>query len=125
MERALYTQVSNAVHEEFNAPPPQPEYVSVTKKDFTIEDFKSELPAPEREHNVETEQPVTFWSSHKDKIHVSSSSSSSNRKLHPPNLSGGTRTGGDVFMVYARFGDVLTALFSSYFFFSISIIDVD
>ena len=71
MERALYAQVSNAVNEEINAPPPQPDYVSMTKKDFTIEDFKHELPPPEREHNVETEQPVTFWTEHKHKIHVS------------------------------------------------------
>ena len=85
MERALYTQVSNAVNEEINAPPPQPDYVSMTKKDFTIEDFKHELPPPEREHNVETEQPVTFWSEHKHKIHVSIETSPLKKKKKKKN----------------------------------------
>ncbi|XP_077989002.1 sperm-associated antigen 8-like [Glandiceps talaboti] len=69
LEKMLYEQMSQQVHEEFNPPPPEPEYVSVTKKDFTVEGFVSVSPEPTMDHNVETEQPVTFWSEHKDKIH--------------------------------------------------------
>ena len=71
LERALYAEVSNQINDELNAPPPPTEFVSTTQKDFDVEGFKHELPAPEREHNVETEQPITFWSEHKQKIHVS------------------------------------------------------
>lgn len=69
LERALYAEVSNQLNDELNAPPPPTEFVSTTQKDFDVEGFKHELPAPEREHNVETEQPITFWSEHKQKIH--------------------------------------------------------
>ncbi|XP_033115300.1 sperm-associated antigen 8-like [Anneissia japonica] len=69
LERALYAQVSQEVHNEFNPPPPEVEYTSITKKDFTVEGFQSKEIEPEFEHNVETEQPITFWSSHKNKIH--------------------------------------------------------
>ncbi|XP_002739377.1 sperm-associated antigen 8-like [Saccoglossus kowalevskii] len=68
LEKMLYEKVSQEVHEEFNPPPPEPEYVSVTKKDFTVEGFVSESPEPTMDHNVETEQPITFWSDHKMKI---------------------------------------------------------
>lgn len=67
----LYEKVSSEVQEEFDPPPPEPEYSSVTHKDFDVEGFVHQHPAPKYEHNVETEQPVTFWSEHKNKIHVS------------------------------------------------------
>ncbi|XP_070543296.1 sperm-associated antigen 8-like [Ptychodera flava] len=69
LEKMLYDRVSKEVHEEFNPPPPEPEFVSVTQKDFTVEGFVSVSPEPTMDHNVETEQPITFWSEHKDKIH--------------------------------------------------------
>lgn len=68
-ERALFAQVSQEIQNEVNQPPPIAEYKSVTQKDFFDDDFKSELPAPLYEHNVNTEQPITFWSQHKEKIH--------------------------------------------------------
>nr|XP_054756512.1 sperm-associated antigen 8-like [Lytechinus pictus] len=68
MERALYAKVSQEIQDEVNEPPPIAEYKSVTQKDFFDDDFKSELPAPLYEHNVNTEQPITFWSQHKEKI---------------------------------------------------------
>ncbi|XP_038073832.1 sperm-associated antigen 8-like [Patiria miniata] len=68
MERALYAKVAKEVQDEMDQPPPMPEYQSVTQKDFDVEGFVSELPPPELEHNVANEQPVTFWSEHKQKI---------------------------------------------------------
>ncbi|XP_071954509.1 sperm-associated antigen 8-like [Antedon mediterranea] len=69
LEKALFEQVAQEVNQEFNPPPPDVEYVSITKKDFTVEGFQSKEIQPQFEHNVETEQPVTFWSTHKNKIH--------------------------------------------------------
>lgn len=68
MERALYAKVSQELQEEINEPSPVEEYKSVTQKDFYDDEFESELPAPLYEHNVNTEQPITFWSHHKEKI---------------------------------------------------------
>ncbi|XP_071794312.1 sperm-associated antigen 8-like [Asterias amurensis] len=67
-ERALYAQVAKELQEEAEEPPPMPEYKSVTQKDFDVEGFVSELPPPEMEHNVANEQPITFWTQHKQKI---------------------------------------------------------
>lgn len=67
----LYAKVSQEVLAESDPPPPEPDYCSVTQNDFNVEGFVHELPPPKHEHNVETEQPITFWSTHKDKIHVS------------------------------------------------------
>ncbi|KAJ8029574.1 Sperm-associated antigen 8 [Holothuria leucospilota] len=69
LEKTLYAKVSQEVQEEFDVPPPETEYNSVTRKDFDVDGFVSQHPPPKHEHNVETEQPVTFWSEHKDKIH--------------------------------------------------------
>jgi hypothetical protein len=66
--RALYAKVAKEVQDEAEQPPPMPEYQSVTHKDFDVDGFVSELPAPELEHNVANEQPITFWSEHKQKI---------------------------------------------------------
>ncbi len=71
MERALYAQVAKELQEEVEEPPPMPEYKSVTQKDFDVEGFVSELPPPELEHNIANEQPITFWTQHKQKIPVS------------------------------------------------------
>ena len=73
-QRALLAQVTQELQNEVNEPPPIAEYKSVTQKDFFDEEFKSELPPPQYEHNVNTEQPITFWSQHKEKIHVSMNS---------------------------------------------------
>lgn len=70
LEQMLYEKVSQEVHNTFNPPPPQPDYVSITKKDFSKE-FESIKPAPTRDHDLLREQPVTFWTEHVDKLHVS------------------------------------------------------
>jgi len=69
LEKMLYEQVSKEVHAEFNQPPPQPDYKSTTQKDFIRDGFISTKPAPTANHNVVTEQPVTFWTEHRDVIH--------------------------------------------------------
>ncbi|XP_071844623.1 sperm-associated antigen 8-like [Apostichopus japonicus] len=69
LEKMLYAKVSQEVLAESDPPPPEPDYCSVTQNDFNVEGFVHELPPPKHEHNVETEQPITFWSAHKDKIH--------------------------------------------------------
>ncbi|XP_071482337.1 sperm-associated antigen 8-like [Diadema antillarum] len=69
MERALLAQVTQDIQAEVSEPQPIAEYKSVTQKDFNIDDFQSVLPPPKYEHNVNTEQPITFWSEHKEKIH--------------------------------------------------------
>jgi len=69
LQKMLYEQVSKEVHEEFNPPPPTPDYKSVTHNDFNKEDFISTQPAPTAHHDVVMEQPVTFWSDHRDVVH--------------------------------------------------------
>jgi hypothetical protein len=58
---------SQEVHSEFNPPPPQPDYLSVTKKDFFSNDFTPIERKPEKEHDLYQEQAVTFWSQQLDK----------------------------------------------------------
>ncbi|XP_078615262.1 sperm-associated antigen 8-like [Branchiostoma floridae x Branchiostoma japonicum] len=69
LTQALYQKVSEDVHQEFNPPPPPVEYKSVTAKDFWDDSFVPSMPEPIKDHSVEREQPMTFWSQHKDKIH--------------------------------------------------------
>ncbi|XP_074651231.1 sperm-associated antigen 8-like [Tubulanus polymorphus] len=61
----IYDQASKEVHEEFNPPPEPTEFKSVTQKDFNIDDFVPQEAKYTRSHNL-SEQPVTFWSDHKD-----------------------------------------------------------
>ncbi|KAL5515702.1 hypothetical protein EMCRGX_G000906 [Ephydatia muelleri] len=61
LTRQIYEMVSAEVHEEFHPPPSPPDYTSTMKKDFH-RDFVSTLPPPTKEHNVLTEDPLTFWS---------------------------------------------------------------
>ncbi|XP_013416545.1 sperm-associated antigen 8 [Lingula anatina] len=68
LEQMFFEQVSKEVHEDFNPPPPQPDYLSVTTKDFSKE-FESIKPAPTQPHDLTREQPVTFWTEHVDKLH--------------------------------------------------------
>ncbi|XP_078483540.1 sperm-associated antigen 8-like [Ciona intestinalis] len=69
IERMLYNKVGEETHREFNPPPPPMEYVTIKQQDFDKPDFKSTVPPPTKDHNVNTEQCVTFWSTHTNKIH--------------------------------------------------------
>jgi len=68
IERMLYSQVGAEVHKEFNPLPPPTEYISIKQSDYDKPDFVSTKPPPTKDHNVNTEQPVTFWSTHTSKI---------------------------------------------------------
>nr|CAB3266509.1 sperm-associated antigen 8-like [Phallusia mammillata] len=69
VEKMLYNQVGEQTHREFNPPPPATEFLTIKQQDFDKPDFVSTVPPPTKDHNVNTEQSITFWSSHKDKIH--------------------------------------------------------
>jgi len=65
--------MEQAIQEVFKADTdpdgPEPlDYKSVTAKDYNIDDFQHVPPKPTKNHNYRSEQPVTFWSEHKDKI---------------------------------------------------------
>ncbi|XP_065829127.1 sperm-associated antigen 8-like [Oscarella lobularis] len=60
LEREIRHHISQEVHEEFNPPPPKPDYVSTTKKDFTKE-FTPIEKKPTKEHHLYKELPSTFW----------------------------------------------------------------
>lgn len=65
----LEKAIQKVFQDDINPPPPEPiDYRSVTAKDFNIEGFKHVPPKPTKNHNFKTEQPVTFWSEHKDKV---------------------------------------------------------
>ncbi|XP_025077821.1 sperm-associated antigen 8-like [Pomacea canaliculata] len=68
MRRMLFAQICE---EKKVGPEPEPEptdFRSVKMVDYDFE-FESKPPAPTRDHNYRTEQPVTFWTEHKDKLH--------------------------------------------------------
>ncbi|KAK6188939.1 hypothetical protein SNE40_005013 [Patella caerulea] len=68
MEQMLYEQLSKEVNEEFNPPPPATDFRSVTIVDYT-KDFTPEEPIIDTsKHNYKTEQPVTFWTEHRDRV---------------------------------------------------------
>lgn len=74
--RQMYMEqaVQEVFRDDINDPEPEPlDYKSVTAKDFNKDDFKHVPPKPTKNHNYRTEQPVTFWSEHKEKIHGVSS----------------------------------------------------
>ncbi|XP_039270986.2 sperm-associated antigen 8-like [Styela clava] len=68
IEQMLYDEIGQQTHEDFNPPPPKTEYITIKQQDFDKSDFESTLPPPTKEHNVNTEQCVTFWSEHTNKI---------------------------------------------------------
>ncbi|KAL5004232.1 hypothetical protein ScPMuIL_017688 [Solemya velum] len=71
LEQMLLEQVSKEVFgSELSPNPPEPtDFKSVTGGDFIVEGFVHKKPEPTKAHNYKNEQPVTFWSEHKDKIH--------------------------------------------------------
>ncbi|XP_076800086.1 sperm-associated antigen 8-like [Clavelina lepadiformis] len=68
-ERMLFSKVGEETHKEFNPPPPAPEFITIKQQDFDKADFKSIKPPATMDHNVSTEQCITFWSTHRNKIH--------------------------------------------------------
>ena len=68
IERMLYSQIGEETHKEFNPPPPQTEYISIKQQDYDKSDFVSTKPTATKDHNVNTEQAVSFWSAHTSKI---------------------------------------------------------
>ncbi|XP_062599110.1 sperm-associated antigen 8-like [Saccostrea cucullata] len=56
--------------DELNPPQPEPtDFRSITMKDFNKPEFVSKKPVPTKTHDYRKDQPVTFWSEHKDVIH--------------------------------------------------------
>eukprot|EP00795_Rhopilema_esculentum_P005862 gene5862-11185_t len=68
LERHLYQQISNEVKQEFNPPPPKVDYTSTTKKDFS-KDFQPIEQPPTMHHDVNSDQPLTFWNHNLNSIH--------------------------------------------------------
>ncbi|XP_041362499.1 sperm-associated antigen 8-like [Gigantopelta aegis] len=64
LEQVVNEMKSNAVDPEREVE----EYKSITMKDFNKDDFVSVPPAPTACHDYKTEQPITFWSEHRDKV---------------------------------------------------------
>lgn len=68
MERMLFAKVCNEMSVEGDGGPEKTDFRSVKMADYDFE-FTPQKIAPTRDHNYRKEQPVTFWSEHKDKIH--------------------------------------------------------
>ncbi|KAL4228274.1 Sperm-associated antigen 8 [Mactra antiquata] len=69
--RQMYMEqaIQEVFKDDLNPPEQEPlDYKSVTAKDFNIEGFEHVPPQPTKNHNYRTEQPVSFWSEHKDRI---------------------------------------------------------
>lgn len=71
MQQMFLERVLADMEREQNPPPEPDDEVpkSVTQKDFNLDDFIPRQPAPYSEHDYRKEEPVTFWSEHRDKIH--------------------------------------------------------
>lgn len=69
LEQMLYQQISQEVHAEFNPEPEPVDYKSVTHADYNKDEFVSHKPKPTAPHDYVSEQPATFWTEHKEKMH--------------------------------------------------------
>jgi len=67
-ERLLFEQALKEVEEDLNKPFVD-EYISTKQQDYDQPDFESRKPAPTADRDYTREQPVTFWSEHRNKIH--------------------------------------------------------
>ena len=61
MERQMYTLAARQVEEASKPPEVHIDYNSTTKKDFTRE-FDNSRPQPVLEHNIYSDNAITFWS---------------------------------------------------------------
>ncbi|KAJ8303978.1 hypothetical protein KUTeg_017561 [Tegillarca granosa] len=70
MKQMLYEKVGKEVFsEELDPSSAEPtDFRSVTMKDFNIEGFEHKKPVPTKKHDYRKDQPVTFWSEHKDRV---------------------------------------------------------
>lgn len=66
-EQELLKQFEREAEAEFAGEAVEPVTASVTKTDFFSREFVSKPPAPTRPHNYELDQPVTFWTEHRDR----------------------------------------------------------
>uniref|UniRef100_A0A1I8HWU8 Sperm-associated antigen 8-like n=1 Tax=Macrostomum lignano TaxID=282301 RepID=A0A1I8HWU8_9PLAT len=66
-EQELLKQFEREAEEEFSGEAVEPVTASVTKTDFFSREFVSKPPAPTRNHNYEIDQPITFWTEHRDR----------------------------------------------------------
>ncbi|KAI6656407.1 hypothetical protein LOD99_1204 [Oopsacas minuta] len=62
MEQRMYEHAAKLVEETSKPPKVEIDYTSTTKKAFTRE-FDSSRPPPVLEHNVNTDNAITYWSS--------------------------------------------------------------
>jgi len=67
-EQMLFEQAIKEVDEQLNALAVD-EMISTAQQDYTVADFETRKPAPTTERDYTKEQPVTFWTEHRDKIH--------------------------------------------------------
>jgi len=61
LEKELYEKISSEMHEKMNQPPPPIDFMSTTKQDYKRE-YQPIEKQTTREHNVNTDEPMTFWS---------------------------------------------------------------
>lgn len=69
MERMLLEKVLREIDQEQNPPEEPVDFKSVTHEHYNLDDFSAMQPAPSSAHDYRVEQPVTFWSEHRDKAH--------------------------------------------------------
>ncbi|XP_067296088.1 sperm associated antigen 8 isoform X2 [Pseudorasbora parva] len=68
LENELIKRISDQIHAELNADPPDTEMCSMTKADYKVEGFKSVHTPLTMDHDYTTEQAITFWSDNYKKI---------------------------------------------------------
>lgn len=69
LERELVQKLSSEVRQGLHPPPSPSDYRSVTKKDFFSKEFVPQERVPELPHDVNKEQPLTFWSENFGVVH--------------------------------------------------------
>ncbi|KAK7501733.1 hypothetical protein BaRGS_00007164 [Batillaria attramentaria] len=67
MERMFFEQIAKDLKIDEDPGPEPTDFRSVKMVDYDFE-FESKPKIATRDHNYRTEQPVTFWTEHKDKI---------------------------------------------------------
>ncbi|KAF6019989.1 SPAG8 [Bugula neritina] len=67
MEQAFAEIASEQVKRSFHPEPEPLDYRTEFRDNYTKE-FQTSRPLPTRPHNVVSEQPVTFWTEHRDKV---------------------------------------------------------
>ncbi|XP_053474697.1 sperm associated antigen 8 isoform X1 [Ictalurus furcatus] len=68
LEKHLIKSISDQVHAELTPQLPAPELYSVTRTDYTVEDFRCDRPTPSTDHDYRVDEAITFWRENFDKI---------------------------------------------------------